>query len=130
LTEKKLKGHQSVTGKAGNHLVRATTKENPMTVNRANEVARRIVVSFTPSGYIGPYFGKYFPHFYEPLVQSIASAIQSEVDAAVTAERERCAKIADEFDDYSEIHDHKQSALTKVEIAKAIRLSKLEKESK
>ena len=51
------------------------------------------------------------------LISRIASAIQS----AVEAERERCAKLADEFDDYAEIHEHRQSAFTKNEIAKSIR---------
>lgn len=41
--------------------------------------------------------------------------------AQVEAERERCARIAEDFDDYSEIHEHRLSAFTKDEIAKTIR---------
>lgn len=57
--------------------------ENPMTVNRANEVAREV-------GYA---LGRIDPVFHQPVViQHIATAIQSEVDAAVRAERDRMKK--------------------------------------
>ena len=88
-----------------------------MTVNRANEVAKQIVHVYTHNLQFP------FDDRFGDLEKSIATAIQSEVDAAVRAERERCAKVAE-----NNRQDCCGRGDASRDIASAIRLSKLEKE--
>jgi len=111
-----------------------------MTVNRANEVAKEIVDTAEDCPHC---FGEDVVHDQskrnhrelwlseECLVERIATAIQSEVDAAVRAEAEACAKVADWCNSQGLGADAaKRQIAHTIRERWDIRLSKLEKESK